>query len=343
MRVGIIGAGGIGHMHARAVAASDTATLAGVFDLDPARAQSLAQASATVAFPSPRDLFGAVDGVVIASPNRTHADYAHEAIGSGLSVLCEKPMAVSLAQATGMRTLAADAPGICAMGFNYRYLHVIREARRLLDEGTLGHVLHVDVAFKRASALTRKHFTWRDSAEERLTSGALGDLGVHLIDLLHFLFHRPVDLAACQVALRTKVARKGSRAVEVDDHTFVSGRLRTGPSFTLTASKASQPHETGLTLALTGTRGDLTHDSKDGPVLQLRTGVDWEQIKLLGTGRLEDPPGEVTGWADSFLDQLHDWTRAVAAAPGPRTLADFEDGHQAQQVLQDLLRIGEDG
>ncbi|MFE2531599.1 Gfo/Idh/MocA family protein [Streptomyces sp. NPDC059371] len=343
MRVGIIGAGGIGHMHARAVAASDTASLAGVFDVDPAKARALAHASGTTTFASPGDLYAAADGVVIASPNRTHAGYAHEAIASGLSVLCEKPMAISLAQAVGMRTLATDAPGICAMGFNYRHLHVIREARRHIDEGTLGRILHVDVAFKRASALTRKHFTWRDSAEERLTSGALGDLGVHLIDLLHFLFQRAVDPAACQVALRTKVAHKGSRAVEVDDHTFVSGRLRTGPSFTLTASKASQPHETGLTLALTGTRGELTHDSKDGPVLQLRTGVDWEQIKLLGTSRLEDPPGEVTGWADSFLDQLHEWTRAANAAPGPRTLADFEDGHRAQQVLQELLRIGEGG
>ncbi|MFE2296934.1 Gfo/Idh/MocA family protein [Streptomyces sp. NPDC059445] len=343
MRVGIVGAGGIGHTHARAVAASDTASLAGVFDLDQDKAWALAHAMGTTAFTTPADLYEAADGVVIASPNRTHADYAHEAIATGLSVLCEKPMAVSLAQATGMRTLAADAPGICAMGFNYRYLQVIRETRRHIDEGTLGRILHVDVAFKRASALTRKHFTWRDSAEERLTSGALGDLGVHLIDLLHFLFGGPVDPAACQVALRTKVARKGSRTVEVDDHTFVSGRLRTGPSFTLTASKASQPHETGLTLALTGTRGELTHDSKDGPVLQLRTGVDWEQIKLLGTARLDDPSGEVTGWADSFVDQLHDWTRAVTAAPGPRTLADFEDGHRAQQVLQDLLRIGARG
>ncbi|MEU9472698.1 Gfo/Idh/MocA family oxidoreductase [Streptomyces avermitilis] len=340
MRVGIIGAGNIGHMHAEAVAACENTLLAGVFDLDRERAQSLARSSGTVAFDSPDELYKTTDGVVVASPNRTHADYAREAIAYGRSVLCEKPMAVSLLQAADMRALAAAAPGVCAVGFNYRYLNVIREARRRISEGMLGRVVHIDVAFKRASALTRKHFTWRDSAAEGHTSGALGDLGVHLIDMLHHLFRSPVDLASCQVALQTKVAAKGSHAVEVDDHAFVSGRIEDGPSFTLTASKASQPEDTGFTLAAVGSRGDLSHDSQDGPVLHLRTGIDWEQVKLLGPSRLDDPRGEVTGWGDSFLDQLHDWAHAVTASRRSGTLADFEDGYQAQQVLQELLRIG---
>lgn len=340
MRVGIVGAGAIGRVHAEALLAATDVSLAGVYDVDRDRARSLAGSLGTRAFVSPHELYEASTGVVIASPNRTHAQYALEALEHGRSLLCEKPMAVSLAQAADMRTRAAAASAVCAVGFNYRYLKVVQEAHRRIADGTLGRVLHVDVAFKRHSALTRKHFTWRDGAEERCTSGALGDLGVHLIDLLHFLFDSGIDLTCCRVGLQTKVPRKGGRRVRVDDHAFVSGLLESGPSFTLTASKASQPEQTGFTLALTGSRGELVHDSQDGPVLHLRTGVDWEQIKLLGPGRLEDPPGEVPGWADSFLDQVQDWSGAATGSRPAAHVADFDTGYRAQRVLEELLRLG---
>ncbi|GAA3797982.1 Gfo/Idh/MocA family oxidoreductase [Streptomyces coacervatus] len=340
MRVGIIGAGGIGRMHAKAVTAAEEADLAGVYDVDPDRAQTLARLVGTTAFASPEDLYAASTGVVVASPNRTHAEHARQAIAHGTSVLCEKPMAVSLTQAAEMRTRAMEANGVCAVGFNYRYLPVMRELRTRIESGELGRILHVNVAFKRTSALTRKQFTWRDGLQERFTSGALGDLGVHLIDLLYFLFSSPVDLPNCQVALQTKVATKGSRQVKVDDHTFVSGRLANGPSFTLTASKSSKPEEAGLTLSVTGGLGDFSYNSQDGPVFHLRTGVDWEQLKALGTSYLEDPSGEVAGWADTFLAQLHDWTAAVTTSAQMGTLADFEDGYRAQRVLEELLRTG---
>jgi glucose-6-phosphate 3-dehydrogenase len=217
----------------------------------------------------------------------------------------------------------------------------VQEIRRQLDDGVLGRVLHVDLAFRRGSALTRKTFTWRDDAGERFTSGALGDLGVHLIDLLHHLFDGPVDTASCQVGLRTKVAAKEGRRVRVDDHAFVSGRLASGQHFTLTASKSSTPDDVGFRVSITGSHGELLYRSQDGPVLHVRTGVEWEPVKVLGAARLDDPLGEIPGWADSFVAQLHDWTAAVAGGERLSALADFDDGHRAQQVLEELLLMGE--
>ncbi|OSZ60029.1 oxidoreductase [Streptomyces pharetrae CZA14] len=340
MRVGIIGAGGIGRVHAEAVRAGTGVSLSGVYDVDRDRACALAGALRTRAFGSPHELYEASTGVIIAAPNRTHAGYAREALENGRSLLCEKPMAVSLAEAADMRTRAAASAAVCAMGFNYRYLGVVQEARRRITDGTLGRVLHADIAFTRPSALTRKHVTWRDGEAERCSSGALGDLGVHLIDLLHFLFDSSIDLTRCRVGLQTKVPRKGGVEVKVDDHAFVSGLLEDGPSFTLTASKATRPEHTGFTLALTGSRGDLVHHSQDGPVLHARTGVDWEPVKVLGPGRLADPAGEVPGWADSFVDQLHAWAGAVTGSRPPASVADFDTGYRAQRVLEELLRGG---
>ncbi|MFE4451001.1 Gfo/Idh/MocA family protein [Streptomyces sp. NPDC056796] len=342
MRVGIIGAGNIGRVHAQAVLASagDGVSLAGVLDVDRGRAGALAADLGVRAFTSLGELHEAADGVVVASPNRTHAAYACEALAHGRHVLCEKPMATSLAEAADMLRRSSGAAGVSCVGFNYRYLPVVREIRRRIEEGEVGRVLHVAVALRRASAVTRGRFTWRDGPAERSTSGALGDLGVHLVDMLHFLFRSPVDTGGCRVGLQTRVATKEGRDVVVDDHAFVSGGLTDGPHFTLTASKSSAPKELGLAVTVTGSRGDLVYHSRDGQILQVRTGVDVEQVKLLGPSRLADPPGEVTGWGDSFLEQFQEWAGAVSGAR-PGTLAGFEDGHLAQRVLEDLLRRGE--
>uniref|UniRef100_A0AAU3GRI8 Gfo/Idh/MocA family oxidoreductase n=1 Tax=Streptomyces sp. NBC_01401 TaxID=2903854 RepID=A0AAU3GRI8_9ACTN len=344
MRVGIIGAGGIGRTHAQAVlAAGGGAGLAGFYDVDASRAALVAGGLGVPAFTCVDAFYEAVDAVVVASPNRTHASYVCEAVDRGRHVLCEKPMAVSVDETLAMRDRAAGAPVVCCVGFNYRCLGVVREIRRQIDEGVLGRVLHVDLAFRRGSALTRKTFTWRDNAAERFTSGALGDLGVHLIDLLHHLFDSEVDTGFCQAGLRTKVAAKEGRTVCVDDHAFVSGRLTGGPHFTLTASKSATPEDIGFRVAVTGTRGELLYHSQDGPVLNVRTGVEWEAVKVLDTFGLADPPGEIPGWADSFVAQFQNWTAAVAGTGGVEALAGFDDGHRAQQVLEELLRRGTAG
>ncbi|MFE5243325.1 MULTISPECIES: Gfo/Idh/MocA family protein [unclassified Streptomyces] len=342
MRVGIIGAGNIGRVHARAVLASadDGVSLAGLFDVDQGRAGALAAELGTRAFASLGELHGATDGIVVASPNRTHAAYAGEALAHGRHVLCEKPMATSLAETAEMLRLSSGATGVSCVGFNYRYLPAVREIRRRIEEEEIGRVLHVAVALRRSSAVTRARFTWRDGPAERSTSGALGDLGVHLVDMLHFLFRSPVDTGSCRVGLQTRVATKEGHEVMVDDHAFVSGGLTDGPHFTLTASKSSAPDELGLAVTVTGSRGDLSYHSRDGQILLVRTGVDVEPVKLLGPARLPDPPGEVTGWGDSFLEQLQEWAGA-ASGTRPEVLAGFGDGHLAQRVLEDLLRRGE--
>lgn len=113
MRVGIIGAGNIGRVHARAVLASadDGVSLAGLFDVDQGRADTLAADLGTRAFASLGELHEAADGIVVASPNRTHAAYACEALAQGRHVLCEKPMATSLAEAADMLRLSSGAAG----------------------------------------------------------------------------------------------------------------------------------------------------------------------------------------------------------------------------------------
>ncbi|SDC49518.1 Gfo/Idh/MocA family protein [Streptomyces prasinopilosus] len=343
MRIGIMGAGNIAAVHLGAVRATVGAELVGLHDIAADRARTTAATFGCRAFSSPASLYRNVDAVVVASPNHTHHAIATDAVRLGKHVLCEKPMAVSTTEAAAMARAVRDTGLRCVVGFNYRFLDVAERMRQLISSEELGRPLMVEAAFRRGSALTRSTFTWRDSAQGRSTSGALGDLGVHLIDLLHFLFRAQVDTASCVTRLRTHIPEKEGRAVDVDDDAFVAGRLGSGMYFQLTASKATLPEETGLFLKVVCTRGEFVYHSREDRTLLVRPGTEWHRESLPPPGPTADPSGEVPGWADSFHRQLGEWVDVVVHGKESDRLADFEDGLRAQLVLARLLEVRAEG
>ncbi|MFI1357749.1 Gfo/Idh/MocA family protein [Streptomyces sp. NPDC020898] len=337
MRVGIVGAGNIASAHMRAVQDSAEAELVGLHDIDEGRALATAAAFGCRTFRSAESLYRDVDAVVVASPNHTHAKIVTDALHAGRHVLCEKPMAVSTAEAQNMVEAARRAGLSCGMGFNYRFLEVVQRIRGAMASGQLGTPLLVQAGFRRSSALTRSTFTWRDGSLGRSTSGALGDLGIHLIDLLHFLFRSELDTTSCVSSLRTHVPEKEGRMVDVDDHAFVAGRLDNGVYVQLTASKSAPLEEAGLSIKVVGTRGEFVYHSRAPRLLRVRSDIDWRHEELAAAGHFPDPAGEVAGWADSFRLQFKEWTDMVVHGKESGWLAGFEDGLRAQRVLGTLL------
>jgi glucose-6-phosphate 3-dehydrogenase len=337
VKIGIVGAGNVASMHMSAISSIPDATLAGVYDVSIGRAHAVARRLRCPAYESAERLFENVDGVVIASPNHTHAAMVTAAIRSGTHVLCEKPMTTTMAEARQITNLSASSDLVCGMGFNYRYLDLVREVAALLDGGELGTVLFAELSLKRSSALTRTTFTWRDSALGRLTSGALGDLGVHLFDLLRFLFRSEVDTATCRVKRQTNVPEKEGRKVMVDDYSFVTGRLASGTYFNVVASKSSPPADVGLALKLVGERREFSYHSADDGLYRLKSMVTWDEHRLRTSRRLPDPPGEIAGWGTTFHAQLREWTGQVVRREPPGSLATFEDGLRTQEVLDRLI------
>ena len=131
-----------------------------------------------------------VDLVDIAAPGDLHAPIAIAALEAGKHVLCEKPLANTLAEAEAMKA-AADAAyprGARAMvGFNYRRVPALALARRLVEQGRIGPLRHVRAVYLQDwLADPEAPMTWRMRAE-RAGSGALGDLGAHVVDLARYL------------------------------------------------------------------------------------------------------------------------------------------------------------
>jgi glucose-6-phosphate 3-dehydrogenase len=274
----------------------------------------------------------------VASPNHTHTRYTLDAMGHGKPVLCEKPMATTLEDARQMTAAAARSPGLShGVGFNYRYLPAVEQLRTLIATDRLGQLHFIDLAFKRDSALTRAAFTWRDSDLGQATSGALGDLGIHLIDLVSFLTGSQLDAGSCRLRLRTNVPLKEGREVRVDDDAYVSGRLLNGTYINLTASKSVGPEDTGLSMKIIAEHSEFVYHSRRGALYHLRPRARWEVGRLRGSPPLPDPPDEVYGWAGTFHAQIQEWAGLVVRQEQRRQLADISDGLRAQAVLGQLL------
>src|SRR5580692_11199696 len=168
----------------------------------------------------------------ISAPGDLHAPIAIAALAAGKHVLCEKPLANTLAEAEAMKA-AADAAypsGARAMtGFNYRRVPALALARRLVEQGRIGTLRHFRAVYLQDWLVDPDSpLTWRMQAGQA-GSGALGDLGAHIVDLARYLTGDEVTgvsaLSATFVGERPLAGRPGATGpVTVDDAVVFTGR-----------------------------------------------------------------------------------------------------------------------
>ncbi|HEX4841456.1 MAG TPA: Gfo/Idh/MocA family oxidoreductase, partial [bacterium] len=177
-------------VHIPSIGLSRSAVLTAVCGPDVARARQIAaEAGAELATAHPDELISSsqVDAVLIASPNDAHMAPALAAAQAGKAVLCEKPLAVSLADARRMTDVAVQADVVHMTAFTWRYVPAATLAQRLVSAGEIGRIFHVAGHFLQERWLTPDTTRlWRFD-RRRVGSGILGDLGVHLFDLLEWM------------------------------------------------------------------------------------------------------------------------------------------------------------
>ncbi|HUB42044.1 MAG TPA: Gfo/Idh/MocA family oxidoreductase [Streptosporangiaceae bacterium] len=295
-----------------------------------------------------------VDLVDICTPGDLHAEIAIAALDAGKHVLCEKPLANTPPEAEAMAAAAQRAAGngVRSMaGFNYRRVPALAYARTLVTEGRLGEIRHVRATYLQ-DWLTDPAFplSWR-LQHERAGSGALGDLGAHIIDLARYLTGEPVT--AVSGSTRTFVTQRPlpgtgagelhTGAVTVDDAAVFTARLGasggTLGSFEVTRCAAGRKN--ALRIELNGELGSLAfdlerlnelefHDHAGDP---LTAGFTRVLVTEPGHPYLAGwwPPGHVLGWDVTFIHEVADLVSAIAAGADPQP--SFADGLQVQRVL----------
>ena len=191
LKIGIIGAGYIGGVHASVLARDERVRITAVHDVDAARAEQLARTAGATISRSAEELMESVDAVYITTPNTKHTELAIAAASKGKHVFCEKPMATTLEAARGVLGAAqrGGSGSVFQVGHNRRFAPVYVMLKRLLSEGGAPHSAHAKM--NRGELLNPQ---W--VADSQLTGGFLYETTIHMFDMLRFLFGEVAQLVA---------------------------------------------------------------------------------------------------------------------------------------------------
>jgi len=180
IKVGIIGAGYIGGVHASVLARDERAIISAVHDIAAERAERLARSTGAAVSRGAAQLIDRVDAVYVTTPNTKHTEFALAAIDAGKHVFCEKPMATTLTNARGILDRASAGTRVFQVGHNRRFAPVYSTLRQMIVE-TNPHSAHVKM---NRGELTNPAWV----ATPEITGGFLYETTIHMFDMLRFLF-----------------------------------------------------------------------------------------------------------------------------------------------------------
>ncbi len=283
-----------------------------------------------------------------AGPNDLHAEPTVAALKAGKHVLCEKPLGRTADESHAIWRAAVAAGVVHMCGFNYRFVPAVRLAREMIEASELGEIHRFRGSYLQDwLADPQAPHGWRLD-RERAGSGALGDIGAHVVDVARFLVG---EISSVEGRVRTVVGDRPGGAVDVDDAAEAIVEFESGAGGSISASRLCHGRRNSLTFEVDGTRGSLAFDLER--IDELRVYLDGSRPgeraqgfrRVLVTERdhpyLEHwwPPGHVLGWADTFVHEIHHLLDAIAGegevAPYGAT---FEDGYRAAEVCDAILR-----
>ncbi|WP_425271993.1 Gfo/Idh/MocA family protein [Micromonospora violae] len=311
-----------------------------------------------------------IDVVDICTPGDSHAEIALAALAAGKHVLCEKPLANTVEEARAM-TAAADvarAAGVRSMcGFNYRRVPAVTMMRQLVADGRLGVIRHVRATYLQDWIVDPQFpLVWR-LQKDRAGSGALGDIGAHIIDLTQFVTgqrisgvsavtetfvkERPLPAESSGLAATADGGTAPTGQVTVDDAAVFVARLDGGALATYEASRFATGRKNALRVEINGSLGSVVFDLERLNELEFydatRPTTEQGFSRILVTEGEHPymsawwPPGHIIGYEHSFTHEMRDFIEAVATDVDPTP--SFSDALQVQLVLDAVARSAELG
>ncbi|WP_442934147.1 Gfo/Idh/MocA family protein [Micromonospora sp. CPCC 205561] len=313
-----------------------------------------------------------IDVVDVCTPGDSHAEIALAALAAGKHVLCEKPLANTVAEARAMAAAAAtaQAAGVRSMcGFNYRRVPAVAMMRQLIADGRIGVIRHVRAAYLQDWIVDPQFpLVWR-LQRDRAGSGALGDIGAHIIDLTQYVTGRRITgvSAVTETFVKERPLPGGSSGlaatvdgdghhratgtVTVDDAAVFVARLDGGVLATYEASRFATGRKNALRVEINGSLGTVAFDLERLNELEFydatRPAAEQGFSRILVTEGEHPymsawwPPGHLIGYEHSFTHQARDFVEAVATGVDPAP--SFADGLQVQLVLDAVTRSAELG
>lgn len=300
-----------------------------------------------------------IDIIDVCTPGSSHEEIAVAALNAGKHVICEKPLANTVAEAERMAAAAQASSGKSMVAFNYRRVPALAYARELVRQGRLGRIFHVRAVYLQDWIIDPEFpLVWR-LVKEEAGSGALGDLGAHIVDaaqfvtgsqitnvsgeLRTFIDERPL-VGETHLLEATKSAERGK--VTVDDAALFLVNFDNGAVGTFEATRFASGRKNGMAIEVNGEKASLrfefesmnelwVHDhTVDGKDAGFRRVMVTESDHPYVEGWW--PPGHVLGYDHTFTHEFRDFVLDIVndRAPEPS----FADGLYVQRVLDAVER-----
>ncbi len=291
-------------------------------------------------------------------PNDLHAETCIAAAEVGKHILCEKPMARSRQEAKAMLDAVQKANVKHMVGFNYRFVPAIRQAYELIRSRALGEIYHFRAVYLQEWIADPDFpLVWRLN-KKVAGSGALGDLGAHIIDLGRFLVGEPTSVMALTktfIKQRPLPGGKGTGNVEVDDAFEALVEFDNGAVGTLEASRFCPGRKNYEMFEINGSKGSIRFNLERFNELE----VFWKDASVKETQGFTDvlvteayhpfwsnwwPHGHIIGWEHTFVHEIAHLLDAIVTnkdiAPYGAT---FEDGYRNAVICDAILQSSFEG
>ena len=291
-------------------------------------------------------------------PNDTHAEPCIAAAEAGKHIICEKPLARTAQEAKTMLEAVQKAGVKHACAFNYRFIPALRLAREMIERGELGQIFHFRAVYLQEWIMDPQFpMVWR-LKKDIAGSGALGDLGAHIIDLARFLVGEPTAVSGLtQTFIKERPTDDGGRdTVDVDDAFVSLVQFANGAIGTLEASRYANGRKNHQRIEINGSKGSIVFNLERLNELEVHLSDSEPASHAQGFRQVlvteADHPfwkywwphGHIIGWEHTFVHELTHLLDAIVndteVAPYG---ADFEDGYRAAVICDAVLESAANG
>ncbi len=287
-----------------------------------------------------------IDVVDVSTTGDTHCEMALAAAAAGKHIVCEKPLANTLADAQKMLAAVEKAKVRHLVMHNYRRVPAVALAKKLIGEGKLGKIYHWRARYLQDWAMSPDlHLVWRFSAKSA-GSGSLGDLGAHSIDLARYLVGEITEVsAAMETFIKQRPVGPGSAKkarVTVDDAAIMLARFKNGALGTFEATRFARGRKNQNTFEINGDKGSISFDLEHLNVLKYYSVEDSPEVQgfhdILCVTKGVHPyadawwfDGHILGYEHTFTHTVYDFLKALESRS--QIHPDFVDGVRNQTVL----------
>jgi predicted dehydrogenase len=287
-----------------------------------------------------------IDVVDVSSPGWAHKDQVIAAAKAGKHIICEKPIANNLKDARAMAAAVETAGVKSLVMFNYRRIPAVSLAREMIQAGDIGDIYQVRFRYLQDwIADPAFPMVWRLD-KDKAGSGALGDIGSHIIDLARFLVGEFTDVSAVMktfIKERPMAPKsKETGTVTVDDAAAWIANFENGAIGTFDATRFARGRKNGNGFEIYGSKGSLLFDLEDMNRLKFWSAKDSPRLQgfrdILVTEPQHPfmqgwwPPGHIIGYQHTFVNTIYDFFTALSK--GQDGSPNMQDGVKAQAVLE---------